>query len=110
MISYAKLFELLDSRNIKIKDFESALNIKGSGMQRLRHNEHMSTKTICKICEYLNCQPNDIMTVLYNGNNKDQERINSLKRQLESIDNKMDELEKESLKIQGELMHLLDGN
>jgi DNA-binding Xre family transcriptional regulator len=47
------------------KNIGSDLKINGGTMQKLRHNEPVTTETIGKICEYLRCQPNDIMEVIY---------------------------------------------
>jgi DNA-binding Xre family transcriptional regulator len=66
-VVYHKLFELLKEKKIMQKTFGSDLNINGGTMQKLRHNESVTTATIGKICEYLQCQPNDIMEVIYDA-------------------------------------------
>lgn len=39
------------------------LNLSGSIITRLKHNGAVTTETIGKICEYLQCTPNDIMEI-----------------------------------------------
>ena len=67
-VVYYKLFDKLKSEGIVQKEFIQDLSIGGSIMHKLRHNENVTTETIGKICEYLNCQPNDIMEVIPDEN------------------------------------------
>lgn len=64
-VVYYKLFDLLKERGIMQKTISGDLKISGAVMQNLRHNKGVTTETIGKICEYLQCQPSDIMEVIY---------------------------------------------
>ena len=60
MISYERLWKLLKERNISqyrlIKDY----HISTGQMDRLRKNENVSTYTLNRFCEILDCKLEDI--------------------------------------------------
>ncbi|MCC8024727.1 MAG: helix-turn-helix domain-containing protein [Clostridium sp.] len=59
MIKYYKLFDLMNRRNIKKTDL---LNIISSPtLAKLSKGETIKTDIIDKICQFLHCQPGDIM-------------------------------------------------
>lgn len=59
MIKYYKLFDILNRRNMKKTDL---LNIISSPtLAKLSKGETIKTDIIDKICNYLKCQPGDIM-------------------------------------------------
>lgn len=60
-IDYKKLFNKLKENNIKQADFRKFASISGSTMNKLLHNESVTTDTICKICDYFQCMPEEIM-------------------------------------------------
>jgi DNA-binding Xre family transcriptional regulator len=64
-IVYDKLFNRLKANGIIMKKFRDDTKLGGSIITRLQHNQSVNTETIGKICEYLQCQPNDIMEVIY---------------------------------------------
>ena len=69
-ISYAKLHSLMSSRG------ESFYRLKGTignaTFEKIRKDagEDISTKTICILCDYLNCQPEDIISYIPSGESK----------------------------------------
>lgn len=58
---YSRLFNKLKENKIKQIDFKKVANISGATMNKLLHNENVTTDTICRICEYFNCMPDEIM-------------------------------------------------
>ena len=60
-IEYNRLFDKLKSEGIKQKDFRDNASISGATMQKLLHGESVTTETICKICDYFQCMPDQIM-------------------------------------------------
>jgi putative transcriptional regulator len=59
MIKFYKLFDLLNRKGMKKTDL---LNIISSPtLAKLSKGEIITTEVIEKICNYLNCQPGDIM-------------------------------------------------
>lgn len=66
-ISYQGLFDTLKSKGIMQKTMREDLNLSGSIITRLKHNGAVTTETIGKICEYLQCTPNDIMEIKFDS-------------------------------------------
>ena len=59
MMKYYKLFILLDKKEMKRTDL---LKIVSSvTLAKLGKGESVTTDILCKICEFLDCQPSDIM-------------------------------------------------
>jgi len=60
-ISYGSLFDLLQQRKISKTELRKALQISTATLAKLSKNETVSMKIIEDICNYLHCQPGDIM-------------------------------------------------
>lgn len=59
MMRYYKLFDLLNRRGMMKTDL---LNVISSPtLAKLSKGESVTTDVLCKICNYLGCQPGDIM-------------------------------------------------
>lgn len=61
MISYQKLFELMEKRQIKKRDLREKYNISPTIINRLNNNSNVAIDTIMYLCEILDCQPGDIV-------------------------------------------------
>lgn len=59
MLSYAKLWDLLESRGMKKTDLKEVIS--GNTLAKLGKNEVISSAVIEKLCAFLDCQPGDIM-------------------------------------------------
>ena len=59
-IVYDKLFEKLKQEGITQKQFLES-GISGSTLNKLRNNQCVTTDTLCRICEYFSCMPDEIM-------------------------------------------------
>ena len=66
MISYKKLFELMEQKKIKKRDLREKYNISPTIVNRLNNNSNVAVDTIMYLCEILNCQPSDIMEYVPN--------------------------------------------
>ncbi len=60
-ISYNKLFEVLGQRNITKTELRENIKISTATLAKLSKNELISMKVLEDICNFLNCQPGDIM-------------------------------------------------
>ncbi|MEI3162887.1 MAG: Fic family protein [Lachnospirales bacterium] len=60
-VSYKKLFNILNNRGISKTALGNALNLSSATLAKLSKNEQISMSTLILICNYLNCQPGDIM-------------------------------------------------
>lgn len=59
MMRYYRLFDLLARRGMKKTDLLTIIN--PVTLSRLSKGLSVNTDTLVKICEFLNCQPGDIM-------------------------------------------------
>lgn len=60
-ISYTKLFEILNQRNITKTELRKNIKISTATLAKLSKNEPVAMKVVEDICNFLNCQPGDIM-------------------------------------------------
>lgn len=60
-VSYNKLFTKIKSEHLTQKVFREKANISGATMQKLLHGQSVTTEIICRICDYFNCMPDEIM-------------------------------------------------
>ena len=59
-ISYRRLFDLMTQKGVKKSDLRKN-GFSPTVIYRLVRDDFVNTVTILKLCEYLNCQPGDIM-------------------------------------------------
>ena len=59
-IEYNRLFDKLKENHITQKEFLNC-GISGSTLNKLRNNQTVTTETICRICDYFQCMPDEIM-------------------------------------------------
>lgn len=69
MIRYYKLFDLLNRKGMKKSDLRQILS--SSTVAKLSKGEYISGEAIEKICEFLHCQPGDIMEYIVEENKED---------------------------------------
>lgn len=67
-VNYSKLFVKLKRENMTQKAFSETVGIGGTTMAKLRNNESVTTDTICKICDYFRCMPDEIMEFIPEAN------------------------------------------
>lgn len=60
-VSYKKLWHLLLDRDLKKKDLKEKANLTSYVMNKLSRDETVTTNTLGKICEALNCKVEDII-------------------------------------------------
>lgn len=61
MIVYYKFYDYIKRKNIKIKDIINNTGLSSATLANLGTNKSVTTDTIGKLCNYLKCQPCDIM-------------------------------------------------
>lgn len=61
MIVYYKFYDYIKRNHIKIKDIINETGISSATLANLGANKSVTTETIGKLCNYLKCQPSDIM-------------------------------------------------
>ena len=61
-IVYDKLFKLLEEKGLRKYDLRKDKVVGVASVEKMRKNEgYIDTRTIEHLCEYLDCQPGDIM-------------------------------------------------
>lgn len=61
MIVYYKFYDYIKRNHIKLKDIINKTGISSATLANLGSNKSVTTETIGKLCNYLQCQPGDIM-------------------------------------------------
>ena len=65
-ITYDKLFALLKARGKTMYDLRKDKVVGTATLEKMRKGEgHVDTRSIEKLCEYLSCQPGDIMEYVH---------------------------------------------
>ena len=59
MMKYYRLFDLLARRDMKKTDLLSVIS--APTLAKLSKGETVKTDVLCKFCDFLDCQPGDIM-------------------------------------------------
>ena len=60
-MKYNKLFALLALRGMKKSDLVSLKIISSPTLAKLSKGESITTTVLCQLCEFLKCQPGDLM-------------------------------------------------
>ena len=60
MIRFDKLWKTMEQKQISTYQLREHCGIDSKTVRRLRANENMETKTLNKLCAYLNCRLEDI--------------------------------------------------
>ena len=60
MISFSKLWKLMDERKITAYRLRESCGFDSKTIRRLKSNENTETKTLNKICAFMNCRLEDI--------------------------------------------------
>ena len=90
MISYAKLFLMMEEEEISKEKLRSEIGISSATMAKLAKNEEVAMSTIQSLCKYFNCQPGAIMA--YEENDDTDSILFKLR-------------EEQSIKLKGGLYH-----
>lgn len=64
MVSYKKLWKLLIDRDMKKKDLQKKSGISSASITKLGKNENVSTETLVKVCNALDCDLCDIVEII----------------------------------------------
>lgn len=63
-VSYKKLWKLLIDKGLKKKDLMEKADISKYTLVRLNRGDNISTETVAKICNALDCGFDDIMEII----------------------------------------------
>lgn len=65
MISYKPLWETMRDRNITTYNLIKDYGFSAQTINNLKHNKGITTFTLERLCQILNCKPNDIVEFIY---------------------------------------------
>lgn len=65
MISYKKLFDLLEQAKMTQTDLQRSLKCSSNTIGKIKNNEFISMKNLVAICEIFRCQISDIVEVAH---------------------------------------------
>ena len=88
MIVYNKLKSYLEQRGMKYIDLQRQIGFSPSVTAKFQKNRPVNTESINKICEYLQCQPSDIMEWIPDEEGQQRER-EKIQRQIEELREKL---------------------
>ncbi|MDT2768033.1 helix-turn-helix transcriptional regulator [Globicatella sulfidifaciens] len=55
------MWKLLIDKDVSNTEFRKAISLSGSTYSKLKNNECITTDTLIKVCNYLNCNISDIV-------------------------------------------------
>ncbi len=64
MIVYNRLWKMLKEKNIKPSQLYILCHVHPNTINKMKNGENIETNSIDKICEFLKCQPGDIMNYI----------------------------------------------
>lgn len=79
MIVYYKLYALLNRRGMRLTDLLQIMS--SPTLAKLSKGESITTAIICRICEFMDCQPGDIMEYIPMSEEEKEQRKQQMKRQ-----------------------------
>ena len=94
-IEYNRFFDKLKANGITQKEFKEKAKISSSTLAKLLHNETITTDTICKICDYFQCMPEDIMEWIPDADYEDKRKVKEeIQAEMERLQAKLKKLQK----------------
>ena len=87
-VEFNRLFDKLKAEGMTQKQFRDSVGIGGTTFKKLRGNESITTETICRICDYFHCMPEEIMEFIpdadYEDKRKEKEEVQAQIDQLQA--------------------------
>lgn len=59
--NFSRLFKKITSEGLTQKEFKEEAAISSGTLVKMLHNESVTTDSICKICDFFKCMPEEIM-------------------------------------------------
>ena len=91
-VEFNKLFDKLKAEGITQKQFLNA-GFSASSLNKMRNNGSVTTDTICKICDYFQCLPEEIMEWIPDADYEDKRKAK------EEVQAQIDELQEQLKKL-----------
>ena len=92
-VEFNRLFDKLKAEGITQKVFKANANISSGTLMKMLHNESVTTDTICKICDYFQCLPEEIMEWIPDADYEDKQKAKA------EVQAQIDELQEQLKKL-----------
>lgn len=92
-VDYNRLFEKIKAEGITQAVFKKNANINSSTLNKLLHNGNVTTEIICRICDYFQCLPEEIMEWIPDADYEDKRKAK------EEVQAQIDELQEQLKKL-----------
>ena len=73
-IEFNRLFKKIKAEGLTQKQFRDSAGIGSSTLAKMLHNESVTTESICRICDYFNCMPDEIMEFIPDADYEDKRK------------------------------------
>lgn len=70
MIAFYRLWDKMNRMGIRKKDLKDRKIVSAATINKMKNNETVTTETIDKLCDFLQCQPEDILEYIPAANEK----------------------------------------
>lgn len=116
-VSYRKLFEKIKKGGMTQKEFREKSSVSSASLTNMLHNQSVTIDTICRICDYFSCMPQDIMEFIPDTvpeadttsgapNIAGSEQIPSEPSHPSPLELRVNELMQQTVKVQTELIEI----
>lgn len=92
-VKYDKLFEKLKKEGITQTVFKTEAKISANTLVKMLHNESITVDSICKICDFFCCMPDEIMEFIPEANYEERKEAKAnIKQQIENLQKQFKEI------------------
>ena len=89
-IEFNRLFEKLKAEGMTQKQFKENIGIGSSTLANLLKNGNVNTDTICRICDYFHCMPEEIMEFIPDSDYEEKQQAKTeVQKQIEELQEKL---------------------
>ena len=74
MIAFYKLWDKMNRMGIRKKDLKDKKIVSGATINKMKNNEIVTTESIDKLCEFLQCQTGEILEFIPNTQTDKEEK------------------------------------
>ena len=92
-VKYDKLFEKLKKEGITQTVFKTEAKISANTLVKMLHNESITVDSICKICDFFCCMPDEIKEFIPEVNYEERREAKAnIKQQIENLQKQFKEI------------------
>ena len=92
-VDYNKLFEKIKAEGMTQAVFKKNANINSSTLNKLLHNGNVTTEIICRICDYFQCLPEEIMEWIPDADYEDKQKAKAeVQAQIDELQAKLNSI------------------